>query len=617
LARRIGRLSEETQKILTTAAVIGRTFPLEVLEELEKSRPDAALDAIEEAERAHMVETESAGRETRYRFGHQLVRQSLVETLSLPRRRRLHARVASAMEHVFQSSIEAHVPALAHHLYQAGAAADREKTIHFLLEAARQASGAAAHEEALDHLNNAFSLLENEATARTGELHGRRAAVLRSLSRTPEAIQEYELALALFEALGDHARFVETCVPLLHILAWGVQTREMNALVDRAAQHARGAPAAPRCMVLAMQAASAAMAGETDKALDFLEEMHQIPGHELPPQVVAFAAILEVPVREFAGQIDLCEAVAKAAKPMLEQSGSVWWQAHIAHGLFEMPLYSGRPEEAERLIREAIPRAVRIGLDDAKFVSLRSLADVCIARGDLKNAERTAKEALAFGASIQAGTMFAAETSLGGVLHLLDRAGEAVPLLRKAASHGVSFFSGYPEGLLALSMTAAGMEGAAEACNAAMKFLPRPGVSRGLGAWYAVLTLTEALCLGGRREEAARLQTEAEKIASEWDSNHCGFPVRSAAGIAAACAGNWPLAEEHHRAAIARMDAVPYPTGRAIARYWYADMLAERRCPGDVEAAKILLREAIAASDAIGLALYARLAGQRLQVTQP
>jgi len=108
------------------------------------------------------------------------------------------------------------------------------------------------------------------------------------------------------------------------------------------------------------------------------------------------------------------------------------------------------------------------------------------------------------------------------------------------------------------------------------------------------------------------LQTEAEKIAAEWDCNYVGFPVRTAAGIAAACAGNWTRAEEHHRAAIARMEAVPYVTAQPIARYWYADMLAERGGAGDVGAAKAMLKESIAASDKIDLALYARLARQRL-----
>jgi hypothetical protein len=133
-----------------------------------------------------------------------------------------------------------------------------------------------------------------------------------------------------------------------------------------------------------------------------------------------------------------------------------------------------------------------------------------------------------------------------------------------------------------------------------------------VGTWNAVLSLTEALCLGGRRQEAGRLQAEAEKIAAEWVCTHTGFPVRTAAGIAAACAGDWSRAEEHHRAAIARMEAVPYVTAQPIARYWYADMLAERSGAGDIASAKAMLEVSIAASDRIGLTLYARLARQKL-----
>jgi len=44
----------------------------------------------------------------------------------------------------------------------------------------------------------------------------------------------------------------------------------------------------------------------------------------------------------------------------------------------------------------------------------------------------------------------------------------------------------------------------------------------GSGAWRAVLGLTEALCLSGRREEAGRLQMEAEKVADECDCNFGG-----------------------------------------------------------------------------------------------
>ena len=85
----------------------------------------------------------------------------------------------------------------------------------------------------------------------------------------------------------------------------------------------------------------------------------------------------------------------------------------------------------------------------------------------------------------------------------------------------------------------------------------------------------------------------------------------TAAGIAAACAGNWIRAEAHHRASIARMKAVPYLTSTTDRPLLVSDMLGDRRGPGDIEAAKSLLQASIATSDAIGLAMHARLARRR------
>jgi predicted ATPase len=184
LGRRLERLGADARRVLTTAAVIGRSFSLRLLEELESKQPngaqrhddsDHALEAVEEAERAHIVVAELAGRDTRYRFVHELIRQTLAETLSLPRRQRLHARVADAIERVYSSNLETRASSLAHHLYQAGAAAERDKTATYLMLAARQARAAAAHEEALAHLENALAVCEEETGIRVAELTEQRA----------------------------------------------------------------------------------------------------------------------------------------------------------------------------------------------------------------------------------------------------------------------------------------------------------------------------------------------------------------------------------------------------------------------------------------------------------
>jgi serine/threonine protein kinase/tetratricopeptide (TPR) repeat protein len=612
LERRLERLSGESRRVLTTAAVIGRIFSLELIEELEKAGPDAAIEALEEAEHAHLVEVEAAGRNPRYRFVHELVRQTLIEAISLPRRQRLHALVAAALERVHGSSIDSQIPTLAHHLYQAGAAVDPEKAIHFLSEAAKRAGSAAAHEEALLHLNNILSLLEGECSVRVSDLHACRGAALRSLSRNDEAVEEYERALAILDTLGEHVRFIETGIRLGFMHGWANRIREAGALADRAARHAQHAPPAIQCVNLAAHALTASALGEMDRAFDLFEERLKIPDSNLTPDAMCTVANCEMHMWYHAGRMDRCEAGARKGARLAEQSGDLWLRANIALGLFVPPLFCGRPGQAEKLILEELPNMTRVGHDDAKFNALCYLACAHVARGDLDGAVRTAREALAFGRSHHAGWMFQAETTLAGILLYRDQTAEAFSLLAKAAAVPARYYRGFPDGVLALGMAANDAEGAEAAVTVARQFLPRPGVSRGLGAWYAVLSLVEALGLRGRRDEAGRLQAEAEKIAAEWDCTALGFPARTAAGIAAACAGDWARAEEHHRASVARMDAVPYVTAQSIARFWYAEMLAERHGAGDIESARSLLEETISATGTIGLGLYGRLARRKL-----
>src|ERR1017187_8318489 len=235
LGRRLDRLGADARRVLTTAAVIGRSFSLRLLEALENQQPDAALEAVEEAERAHLLSAEPAtGREVRYRFVHDLVRQTLAETLSMPRRQRLHARVADAIERVYAANLEAQASALAHHLYQAGAAADPEKTANYLTIAAQKARANAAHEEALAHLETALSVWEGEESVRVAELTAPKAAVLLSLGRPDEAADYSRKAIALFESAGAMAQAARTSTLLAGIHVWRLEFAAFHRTIDRA-----------------------------------------------------------------------------------------------------------------------------------------------------------------------------------------------------------------------------------------------------------------------------------------------------------------------------------------------------------------------------------------------
>jgi tetratricopeptide (TPR) repeat protein len=611
LGRRLQRLSDDSRRILTTAAVIGRVFPLELLENLEKSNSDAALDAVEEAERAHLVEAEPSGRSARYRFVHELIRQTLAETLSLPRRQRLHARVADAIERVYASSLDAHVCALAHHFYEAGAAVDSAKATHYLGEAAARASAAAAFEEALGDIDNALSLVEDERSPAFADLLERHGRCLLSLGRSDEAIRSLECAIAAYEALEDYLRFIDTSYLLYGQYSWTVQLEKASQLAARIAPIAASGPPWLRCAILGIEAGVHGMHGRIDAALALLDQMHAIADENLPPRIVRLAAQVDRSVRINAGQFALCEASAGKAAELLDARSELWYLAANDYGFFMAPSVDGRVLEAKRITEESIDRAARVGHNHAKFSALTHRALVCMALGELDAAEQTAREAIALGQSFPRGLLFLAQGILGHVLIYRLRVDEAVPWLEKANRYTASFMGGSPESLHAIGLAAAGRDPSPAAAAAAAN-LTKPGVSRSYGSWAAVFQLAEAWAIAGRIDRAAPLLPFAEKILSEWIASPAGFPIRTAAGIAAAGAANWSRAEEHHRAALAQMDASEYVSGRMIARVWYADMLLARTDLSGAELARSFLTEALAQAEACGNALYARLARERL-----
>ena len=192
IGRRVERLSPSARQVLTTAAVVGRSFDLTLLEALGDADGDMLLTALEEAEAAKLILTVSSGREVHWEFAHGLIRQTLEKGLSLVRRRRAHLRVAEAMERVFGAHVEGYASDIAHHLYQAGAAADPEKTARFLTLAGDRALDARAFDEALRQFNDALSIQAEEDQRHTTDLRYRKGRALQSLGRWEEAIAEWK-----------------------------------------------------------------------------------------------------------------------------------------------------------------------------------------------------------------------------------------------------------------------------------------------------------------------------------------------------------------------------------------------------------------------------------------
>jgi tetratricopeptide (TPR) repeat protein len=223
--RRLTRLADATGRMLTLAATIGASFRWNVLVAASGDDEEALLDALDEALAAQIVRPQSSGREGSYEFVHALLRHTLYETQSAPRRARLHRAIGEALERLHGSALEPHLDELAHHYYRCASAGASDKALAYAIRAGDRAGAVLAYEEAAAHYARALELIaERQAPSSAdaelaGDVHGRRAAALSNVGVWEEARQEFEAALAYTPAERQERR-AELLVDLAMICFW-------------------------------------------------------------------------------------------------------------------------------------------------------------------------------------------------------------------------------------------------------------------------------------------------------------------------------------------------------------------------------------------------------------
>jgi hypothetical protein len=205
IGRRLDRLSQRANSVLTTAAVIGRQFTLAQLESIEDEvSEDRLLDVLDEALAARVIE-ELPDEIGRYQFTHALIQQTLAEELSAARVVRLHARIAEALEQLYVDDIETHVGELAEHFAEADAILGPEKGARYLITAAQQAFEALSFEDARANFERARELAEqlDDKALLAPILEGLGYSTYNTGSISDEYWPLIEQAFNIYVSLGD------------------------------------------------------------------------------------------------------------------------------------------------------------------------------------------------------------------------------------------------------------------------------------------------------------------------------------------------------------------------------------------------------------------------------
>ena len=142
IGRRLDRLGDAERKILAAAAVIGRSFSFQLIRLLlDQVDVDELCDAVEKAQQMGLLVSSAEGPETPFTFAHEIVRQTLLRGIALPRRQRLHAGVAHAIERLHPRAAKERAGEIADHLLKAGAFAQRHELAAALCAPERRRSG--------------------------------------------------------------------------------------------------------------------------------------------------------------------------------------------------------------------------------------------------------------------------------------------------------------------------------------------------------------------------------------------------------------------------------------------------------------------------------------------
>jgi tetratricopeptide (TPR) repeat protein len=222
IGRRLSRLSQPCQLMLTLGAVSGREFSLSIIESLADLPEETALDAMDEAVAAKVIR-EVPGTPGRFSFAHALFPETLCARLTAARRVRLHHRIAEAIERLARSE-SAWLAELAHHYGQAAPWKDAGKAVHYAIRAGDQAAGSLALEgaaryyemalQALDLLPQDQSVIEQRC-----DLHAQRGRTLFQAGQWAAAKEAFAAALALLGA-GNDVKRCELLVSLSETAFW-------------------------------------------------------------------------------------------------------------------------------------------------------------------------------------------------------------------------------------------------------------------------------------------------------------------------------------------------------------------------------------------------------------
>lgn len=617
LGRRLERLSVSAHSLLQTAAVMGRTFRFNLLAGCLEESPTSLIESLEEAGRLGLIRPVSENDEISYAFSHDLVRRSLIDLMSPPRRQTIHLRVADVLERFQEDTEVAYAIDIAHHLTAAGSMASANRKLKYLSQAGREALAKTAFQEAADFYERAIAFTPDDPGTR-GDLLFQQGLALTGLARWQEAHQAWTEALRLLEIAENRSRFGELSDIFSSQLIWLGQLEAAYRVSRKGISVLGDVDPFRRVRLLAWAGHSRSQGGNfaeggplTDQAA---EEARHLGESKLLGHILTHKACEAFYRMRFRDAADSGEQAAALLKE------SPW--DHVESRIFELLglLGIGKLRQVRSLTEECMATGSRIGHVASLWMLGRVLGMTdFLESGDLDSFRSFAERDLKLCREARLKWVSEAHSWLGlvewwsGNLEAADRQFEEAVALEPTdfsggADWGCRFaflgFSGRREEALRLYRET----------EDRLSTIPQTA-----GDWNRLLLVVLGLAWLEEWERAGALYAvvrPALDLGSVLLFNVVGM-VDTVAAVAAAAAGAWDEAERHFEAASRAAGSIPCRVEAAEVDRWHGQLLLRRGRRTDRERAFSLLDKARIQYRELGMPLHLSLVERCLSDSLP
>ena len=240
---RVERLGKNAVELLRMASVIGREFPLSVLEELAGKPEEELIGGMDRCDKYGLIRSSSGLGEEKYAFTHDLLQEALYESIGPARRRRYHLRIAQIIEKLYAARLEDRYESLAYHFREGN---DLEKAVIYSHRAGVKAASHSAYREAVLYFEQALGALEHlpegrqkleQAIAIRLDLGPALIAIKSYLA--PEVEEHYIQAKKLCEQLGEATQLFPVLWTLSRIRHWRGELLAARQLAEQLLSLAR------------------------------------------------------------------------------------------------------------------------------------------------------------------------------------------------------------------------------------------------------------------------------------------------------------------------------------------------------------------------------------------